>query len=207
MRRIFAFSTILLAGSLAASAQEGVKQTETLIKKGEQTVKAMTEAKVQLEKTLANYNTIVDGKAADPKASYKDLGKAVKDTEDRVAAVTKSKEEMDAEAGTLFASWKVSTDAIGSPDLKKKSQDRLDETQARYGKIATAGKDARGEYDAFLTGLKDQITFLGHDLNPAAMASLKPEAAKLNDKAKTMFGKIDAAAAAANSSIDGMRQK
>ena len=92
-------------------------------------------------------------------------------------------------------------------EKKEEAQDRLDETQARYGKIATAGKDARGEYDSFLTGLKDQITFLGHDLNPAAMASLKPEAAKLNDKAKTMFVKIDAAAAAANSSIDGMRQK
>ena len=135
MRRIFAFSTIVLAGSLV-SAQEGVNQTEALIKKGEQTVKAMTEAKQQLEKTLASYNTIVDGKAADPKASYKDLGKAVKDTEDRVAAVTKRKDEMDAEAGTLFASWKASTDAITSPELKKKSQDRLDETQARYGKIA-----------------------------------------------------------------------
>jgi septal ring factor EnvC (AmiA/AmiB activator) len=206
MRRIFAFSAMLLAGSFA-TAQEGVNQTESLIKKGEQTVKAVSEARLQLEKTLANYNTIVDGKAADPKASYKDLGKAVKDTEDRVAAVSKRKDEMDAEAGTLFASWKASTDAISNPDLKKKSQDRLDATQARYGKIATAGKDARGEYDAFLTGLKDQITFLGHDLNPAAMTSLKPEAAKLNDKAKAMFVKIDAAAAAANASIDGMRQK
>ena len=72
-------------------------------------MKAMTEAKQQLEKTLASYNTIVDGKAGNPKASYKDLGKAVKDTEDQVAAVTKRKEEMDAEAGTLFASWKAST--------------------------------------------------------------------------------------------------
>jgi septal ring factor EnvC (AmiA/AmiB activator) len=197
---------MLLAGSFA-SAQEGVNQTETLIKKGEQTVKAVTEARQQLEKTLANYNTIVDGKAADPKASYKDLGKAVKDTEDRVADVTKRKEEMDAEAGKLFESWKASADGISSPDLKKKSQERLEATQARYGKIATAGKDARGEYDAFLKGLKDQITFLGHDLNPAALASLKPDAAKLNDRAKKMFEKIDGASAAANASIDGMRRK
>jgi chromosome segregation ATPase len=197
---------MLLAGSFA-SAQEGVNQTEALIKKGEQTVKAVTEARAQLEKTLASYNTLVDGKAADPKATYKDLGKQVKDSEDRVADVTKRREEMDAEAGKLFESWKASADAISSPELKKKSQERLEATQARYGKIATAGKDARGEYDAFLGGLKDQITFLGNDLNPAALASLKPEAAKLNDRAKTMFQKIDTASAAANASIDGMRQK
>lgn len=206
MRRTLAFSTILLAGSLAI-AQEGVNQTETLIKKGEQTVKAVAEAKEQLEKTLASYNTIVDGKAADPKAAYKDLGKAVKDSEDRVADVTRRKEEMDAEAGKLFASWKTSADAITSAELKKKSEERLDATQARYGKIATAGKDARGEYDAFLKNLKDQITFMGHDLNPAALASLKPDAEKLNDHAKKMFVKIDGTSAAANASIDGMRQK
>jgi hypothetical protein len=174
MRRI-ALTTMLLAGSFA-SAQEGVNQTEALIKKGEQTVKAVTEARGQLEKTLASYNAIVDGKAADPKSSYKDLGKAVKDSEDRVADVTKRKDEMDAEAGS-------------------------------YGRIATAGKDARSEYDAFLGGLKDQITFLGHDLNPPALASLKPDAVKLNDRAKKMFEKIDSASATANASIDGMRQK
>jgi Protein of unknown function (DUF2959) len=206
MRRIVAFSTILLAGSLA-SAQEGINQTEALVKKGEQTVKAVTEARQQLEKTLASYNTIVDGKAVDPKASYKDLGKAVKDSQDRVAAVTRRKEEMDAEAGKLFTSWKASVDAIASPDLKQKSQARLDATEAGYGKIATAGKEARGEYEAFLAGLNDQITFLGHDLNPAALASLKPDAAKLNDRANKMFQKIDAASATANASIDAMRQK
>jgi hypothetical protein len=206
MRRIFAISTMLLAGSLAG-AQEGVNQTEDLIKKGEQTVKAMAEAKQQLEKTLATYNTIVDGKAADPKESYKDLGKAVKDSEDRVADVTRRHEEMDVEGGKLFASWQTSVETISTPELKKKSQERLEATQARYGKIATAGKDARGEYDAFLGGLKEQITFLGHDLNPTALASLKPEAAKLNNRAKQMFVKIDTASAAANASIDGMRQK
>ena len=206
MKRILAISTMLLAGSLAG-AQEGVNQTEDLIKKGEQTVKAVAEARQQFEKTLATYNTLVEGQAADPKASYKDLGKAVKDSEDRVADVTRRQEEMNVEGGKLFASWQTSVETISTPELKKKSQERLEATQARYGKIATAGKDARGEYDAFLGGLKEQITFLGHDLNPTALASLKPEAAKLNNRAKQMFVKIDTASAAANASIDGMRQK
>jgi hypothetical protein len=205
MRRIIALSTMLLAGSFA-SAQEGINQTETLIKKGEQTIKAVTEARQQLEKTLASYNALVDGKAADPKASYKDLGKAVKDSQDRVAEVTRRKEEMDVEGTKLFASWKTSVDGIGSPDLKKKSQERLEAAQVGYGKIATAGKEARSEYDTFLGGLKDQITFLGNDLNPSALASLKPDAAKLNDRATKMFEKIDGASATASASIDAMRQ-
>ena len=178
---------MLLAGGYA-TAQEGVNQTEALIKKGEQTVKAVSEAKLQLEKTLANYNTIVDGKAADPKASYKDLGKAVKDTEDRVAAVDQA-EGRDGRGGpgTLFASWKASAGRHQQSRLERREPGQAGQT-AGYGKIATAGKDARA-VDSFLTGTQGPDHFPGPPLNPAAMASLKPEAAKLNDKAKTMFGR------------------
>jgi hypothetical protein len=48
----------------------GINQTETLLKKGEQTMKAMAEARRQLEKTQATYNTIVDG--SNPKGDYLD---------------------------------------------------------------------------------------------------------------------------------------
>ena len=66
-------------------------------------------------------------------------------------------------------------------------------------------KQARAEYDTFLTGLRDQITYLGHDLNPGAVASLKPEAAKLNARAKQMFEKINAVTSTASASLDAMK--
>jgi hypothetical protein len=39
--------------------------------------------------------------------------------------------------------------------------------------------------------LKNQATFLGSDLNASAITSLKPDAAKFNTRAKTVFQKID----------------
>ena len=39
--------------------------------------------------------------------------------------------------------------------------------------------------------VKDQSTFLGHDLNASAIASLKPDAAKFNTRAAAVFTKID----------------
>lgn len=190
-----------------ARAQEGIKQTEALVKKGEQTIKSITDTRQQLEKTLTTYNSIIDGKAPDAKAAYKDLEKAVKDCEAKSEDVRKQKEAMDAEADKLFAGWSSSIAGISSTDLKQRSEARMAQTKDQLGKIAGAGQQARASYDTFLKGLKDQITYLGHDLNPSAVASLKGDAAKLNDQAKAMFQKVDGTVATATSSLDALRQQ
>ena len=43
-----------------------------------------------------------------------------------------------------------------------------------------------------MTDLKNQTKYLGSDLNPSGISSLKPEAAKFNTRSKELFGKIDA---------------
>jgi chromosome segregation ATPase len=192
--------------AVPASAQDGVKQTEALVKKGESTLKSIADARAQLDKTLATYNSIIEGKATDTKAAYKDLEKQVKDCESRSEDVKKQKEAMDVEADKLYTSWTAGLADISSPDLKQRSETRLTQTKDKMSKIGTAGMQARGAYDEFLNGLKDQIKYLGHDLNPSAISSLKGDAAKLNAKAKTMFDKMDGTVASANTSLDALRQ-
>ena len=187
-------------------AQDNIKQTEAVVKKGEDTVKSITEARAQLEKTLATYNSIIEGKAPDSKSAYKDLQKAVKDCESKSEDVKQKRELMDVEADKLYTSWTASLASINSPDLKQKSESRLNQTKDRMGKIAAAGQDARASYDAFLGNLKDQVTVLGNDLTPGGVATLKGDAVKLNDKAKTMFTKIDGTVATANTSLDALRK-
>ena len=53
---------------------------------------------------------------------------------------------------------------------------------------------------AFMKALQDQVTYLGHDFNPGAVASLKP-ADKLNAQAKELYSAIDKTTAAATSNV------
>jgi len=204
--RLVTLGLVLGLAPHPASAQDGVKQTEALVKKGEQAVKSITDARLQLEKTLGAYNAIIEAKAPDTKAAYKDLEKAVKECESKSEDVTRQKDQMNAEADRLYISWAASLASISSPDLRQRSEARLTKTKERMAKVAASGQEARGTYDSFLRDLKDQITYLGHDLNPSGVASLKADAAKLNDKAKALFAKIDGTVASANSSIDALRQ-
>jgi hypothetical protein len=177
-----------------AAAQAGPEQTTKFLKTVEGTVKAIGESRAQLQKTVATYNSITEMTAKDLKAAYKDLGKDIADSEKKVADGRPKVDEMNTAAEGYFAAWKASVAAISDPDLRKRSEERLADAQARFDKIAAAGKDARQGFDTLMTDVKNQSTFLGHDLNASAIATLKPNAAKFNASAATVFTRIDGVA-------------
>jgi chromosome segregation ATPase len=174
-----------------ASGQAGPEQTQKLVKTVEGTVKSIGDTRLQLEKTLTGYNAIMDQTAKDTKGAYKDLNKDITDSEKKVGEARLKVDEMNAEAARHFTAWKESTAAITDPTLKKRSEERLADAQARFEKIAAAGKDARQSFDSLMTDLKNQSTYLGNDLNAGAIQSLKPDAAKFNTRAQGLLGKID----------------
>jgi hypothetical protein len=174
-----------------AVAQAGPDETAKFLKTVEGTVKAIGESRAQLQKTVATYNSITEMTAKDLKSAYKDLGKDVAESEKKVADGSVKVDEMNAQATLYFAAWKTSAAAISDPGLKKRSEERLAAAQARFQKTSQAGKDTRQDFDTLMKDVKDQSTFLGHDLNASAIASLKPDAAKFNARANTVFTKID----------------
>jgi hypothetical protein len=175
----------------SAAAQAGPDETAKFLKTVEGTVKAIGESRAQLQKTVATYNSITEMTAKDLKSAYKDLGKDVAESEKKVADGSLKVEAMNVQATAYFAAWKTSALAISDPGLKKKSEDRLAAAQARFQKTSVAGKDTRQDFDTLMKDVKDQSTFLGHDLNASAIASLKPDAAKFNARANAVFTKID----------------
>jgi hypothetical protein len=188
------FALVAAVAALRATpvaAQAGPEQTAKFLKTVEGTVKAIGESKVQLQKTVTTYNSITEMTAKDLKSAYKDLNKDVADSEKKVVEGRPKVDEMNTAAEAYFAAWKASAAAISDPDLRKRSEERLADTQARFKNIAAAGKDTRQSFDALMTDVKDQSTFLGHDLNASAIATLKPNAAKFNTRATTVFTKVD----------------
>ena len=174
-----------------AAAQAGPEQTAKFVKTVEGTIKAIGESRAQLQKTVATYNSITDMTAKDIKSAYKDLGKDIADSEKKVADGRPKVDEMNTAAAAYFTAWKESAAAISDPGLRKRSEERLADGQARFSKVEAAGKDARQSFDTLMTDVKDQSTFLGHDLNASAIATLKPDAAKFNARANAVFAKID----------------
>ena len=174
-----------------AVAQSGPEQTQKFLKTVESTVKAIGESRMQLQKAVGTYNSIIEVTAKDLKSAYTDLGREITESEKKVAAGRPKVEEMNTAAAGYFAARNAALQAITDPDLRKRSEERLNATYAQFEKISTAGKDTRQSFDTLMTDAKNQFTFLGHDLNASAIASLKPDAAKFNGRAATVFAKVD----------------
>ena len=201
-----AAAAIVLSFAVAGRAQdEGVKQVEQLTKKAGATVEAIANTKVQLMKTMDVYNGLMADTATDRKGLYKKLQSEMENTEKRRADIGLKADEMKAEADTLFKSWADSTAAIGDADLKKRSEERLTKTKATWAQVGTVGQKASDLYGPVMKAFQDQVTYLGHDLNPSAVASLKPEASKVNQQVQDLGKKIDDTIAAANTAISALR--
>jgi uncharacterized membrane-anchored protein YhcB (DUF1043 family) len=181
----------LVALSATAALAQGPEQTAKLTKTVQSTVKSIDATRLQLEKTVAGYNSIMDQTAKDTKDAYKGLGKNITESEKKVAEARLKVDEMNAEADRLFTAWQGNTAAITDSALRTRSEERLADSQARFQKVADAGKETRQTFDTLMTDLKNQSTYLGNDLNAGAIASLKPDAAKFNTRAKGLFDQID----------------
>ena len=193
-RMFVVFAVAAAAATLPATpvaAQGGPEQTATFLKTVQNTVEAIGESRAQLQKTLATYNSITGMTAKDLKSAYKDLGKDVADSERKVADGRPKVDAMNNAAKGYFGAWEASAAEISDPDLRKRSEERLADARAQFDKIAAAGADARQSFDTLMTDVKDQYTFLGHDLNASAIESLQPDAAKFNTRSTAVLGKAD----------------
>jgi ElaB/YqjD/DUF883 family membrane-anchored ribosome-binding protein len=216
MKRL-AFTLVLALPGLASAQEpapkpaqaptkvEGVKLTERFIKASGDAVQGLAEAKLQLQTTLASYNALVNELSKDRRGDYKKLQKAVVETNKRVSETQLRLATMDGEANAYFDGWTGSLENITNPDLRKRSAERLEDSEKRYAGILAALQQARKEFDPFMTALGDQITYLGHDLNPSAAASLKPDQLKLNERGEKVFARADDAIRTANDYIRALR--
>ncbi len=193
-----AMALVLMAMPRIAAAQifgsdpESLKRTDKLIERAEGTVKQAVSAREEIQKTLDSYNAVFKSDVKDVRDAYKSVEKGIERTEKQREAVKLAMDEMKTEADAYFASWTESLQQIESPDLRKRSEDRMAETRGHFNGVLGAVADARGQYEPFLKNLKDQWTYLGHDLNAEGIKSLKPDADKLNTQAGELFKKIDA---------------
>lgn len=178
------------AAPLAAQAPTH-KQTDKLVNRAHYVIGSLKTARMQIKTTLGGYNAIIDGETSDNRAAYKKLTKDIGRSEKRAADVRSEVDSMEKVAVKYFADWESSLDGFTSPEMRKKSEDRLHQTMADYGEILKAGKDAGEEFRPFVSELKDQVLFLGNDLTTAGIADLQDEAKEINGRANDVFAAVD----------------
>ena len=202
---VLAMPVLMTAQTAERSRTQGLKETDRFVKAGESTTQSITTGKMQLQKTLDAYNSLVTQPSKDMKGDYKKLLKSSDVMNDKVAEARQKIEAMQ-KAGETYLSGRAETiKAITDPALQSQAQERLTANQKELAGVMESLRDAGAALEPFRKQLADQITFLGSDLTPSAMTSLKPQAEKLNAQGGEIFSKTDSALATADAYFKALR--
>ena len=183
---------VLMAGQTAErSRTQGLKETDRFVKAGESTSQSITNGKMQVQKTLDAYNSLVTQPSKDMKGDYKKLLKSSDAMNGKVAEARQKIEAMQKAGETYFSGRAETIKGITDPALQSQAQERLTANQKDFAGVLESLRDAGEALEPFRKQLADQITFLGSDLTSSAMTSLKPQADKLNAQGGEVFSKTD----------------
>ena len=90
-------------------------------------------------------------------------------------------------------------------DLRQRSEAELNDTKVRYEKLIGVMKAAAGKMDPVLARFKDQVLFLKHNLNAAAIASLSTTAAGIDNDVSKLIKDMEASIAEADTFVNQMK--
>ncbi len=178
-------------GQIVTGQPPGVRQTERLAKKADAMIEEVEKAQAQVRSALTAQRNLVFGAAADLRKPYRALDKEIGRTEKRSEAVRRSADAAKIESTDYFRSWAGSLPLIEDDDLRGRSEERLRDSRARFDGIVEAGRRAAAAYEPFSRRLRDQWNYLGHDLNPSGIESLRPDAQKLAEEGDRLLAEID----------------
>jgi hypothetical protein len=204
---ILTMTAVVAAQTPERSRTQGLKETDQFVKAGEGMSQSVVDGKLQVQKTLDAYNALVTQPSKNMKGDYKKLLKAM-DSMNNKADTARAKIEAMQKTGDVYFSGRTETISnIQDASLRKQAQDRLGANQKQFADVLQSLRDGGKALEPFRKQLADQITYLGSDLTPSAMTSLKPQAEKLNAQGSEVLGKVDQAIAHANGYFQGLRSE
>lgn len=159
----------------------------------------------QFTNALARLKELYGFEGGDLEKSYNSLNREYERSVERADAVHKRIKEMETVAADLFTEWEKEIQQISSAELQASDRDKLRETRSRYEELHTSLKRAEQSMDPVLTKLHDQVLYLKHNLNAAAIAALKGETLNIQTDISRLLQDMNAAIAQADSFISTLK--
>ncbi len=95
--------------------------------------------------------------------------------------VRKRVADMDQVANDLFAEWNQEISTMSNGSLASDSRTKLAETKSRYATVSSSLHSSEATMEPVLRQFRDHVLYLKHNLNAAAIGSLKGEATTIQN--------------------------
>jgi Skp family chaperone for outer membrane proteins len=184
--RSHTLKTLLVATSLLALSacsgvyynaleKVGVDKREVLVNRVDDARTAQNQAESEFIDALTEFKKVSHFDGGDLEKRYDKLKDAYEDAENRADEVRDRVDSIENVGNALFKEWDKEIKAYQDPALKRASRQKRVATEQRYNQLMKAMREAERSLKPALAVLNDQVMFLKHNLNAAALTSLKSE--------------------------------
>ncbi|HSZ59487.1 MAG TPA: DUF2959 domain-containing protein [Tepidisphaeraceae bacterium] len=183
----------------------GYEKRDILVSRIKSTNDDQEAAKKQFETTLQRFKDVTNFNGGDLEAEYNKLNSSYQSCESRANDVSSRIKSVEKVAADLFDEWQSELGQYSDPKLRQESEQKLTETKARYQKLITVMKQAEARMTPVLNAFHDQVLFLKHNLNAAAIASLQTTSAGIEADVTQLIKEMNASIAEANSFVSQLK--
>lgn len=179
----------------------GVQKREILVDRVTEARDAQTEAKEQFVDALEAFRSVQGFDGGDLEKVYDRLRRELRDSEAAVNSVRNRIDRVENVSEDLFAEWREEAEAISDPELRSESRKLERDTRARYEDLIAAMRRAEAKMDPVVSRFRDQVTFLKHNLNARAIASLSGTLELIETDVASLIQDMEASIAEADAFI------
>jgi hypothetical protein len=185
----------------------GYQKRHILVSRVQDARDAQQDAVKQFASALEQFSAVVGFQGGDLEQIYRRLQTEFDRSESRAQAVRTRIAAVQEVAQALFREWKSELNQYTDKNLRRLSQERLNQTQQRYTQLITAMQRAESRIEPVLAAFRDQVLFLKHNLNAQAIAALQDELVSVQTNVAALIQEMKTSIAEANSFIEAMSQE
>ena len=183
----------------------GRPKRDLLVGRVETARESQQEAKRQFQSALEQFNTVLKDDHGELQSKYDKLTAVLERSQSRANAVGGHIQAIESVARALFAEWKREIAQYSNHELAESSQDKLDQTLARYNQYMTAMKRADQKTGPVIAAFHDQVLYLKHNLNAKALASMRAELPTVEENTSALIREMEASIEEANAFLSQMK--
>ena len=136
-------------------------------------------------KEMYNFN------GGDLEKKYNQLKSDFDGCDSKAKDVRKRVRDMDQVASDLFSEWEKEIGTMSNVNLASDSRQKLSETKTRYSGVSKSLHQAESTMEPVLKQFSDHVLYLKHNLNAAAIGSLKGESATIQNDISRLINQMN----------------
>ena len=151
----------------------GWEKRDLLVSRVEAARDSQDRAKTEFKDALEQFRSVVKVDGGELEKRYDELRSAYEDADARATDVRKRVAAVEDVGAALFREWSQEIEGMKDADLRGRSQRLRKDSLGRYDRMLAAMKKAETSMTPVLDTMRDQVTFLKHNLNAKAVNAMR----------------------------------